>query len=390
MKKLAVITTHPIQYYAPVFQLLHRRKKIAVKVFYTAGEKVGGRLDRGFNKVVEWDIPLLDGYDFEWLENRADDPGSHHFRGIINPAGIERIKAWQPDTLLVFGWSYHSHLKIIRYFNRKIPIYFRGDSTLLNERNGLKTIIKRIFLTWVYKHIDHAFYVGQNNKAYFKKYGLHENQLSFAPHAIDNERFGISRKTEANELRSALSITQTDILILFAGKFEAVKNLGLLLTAFIKLNKPHVHLLLAGNGPNEDELKEKAKDVPLAGNIHFAGFKNQSYMPVLYQAADLFCLPSKSETWGLSINEAMACSKAVLASDSVGCAADLIKSGRNGEIFKSDDAGSLCERLQQLTESREELVKLGQQSKLIINDWSFLHIAATIENKLMNETKRPH
>jgi glycosyltransferase involved in cell wall biosynthesis len=384
MKKLAIITTHPIQYYAPVFKLLNQRKKIGVKVFYTLGESAVNKLDHGFNKVVEWDIPLLDGYDFEWMKNTAADPGSHYFKGIVNPDGIERIKKYQPDAILIFGWAYNAHLKIIRYFSGKVPIYFRGDSTLLNELGGFKKALRYVFLKWVYKHINHAFYVGKNNRNYYKAYRLKESQLSFAPHAIDSNRFETDRSNEAGELRSSLGIGNNDILILYAGKFEPVKNVELLLSAFIALNRPGVHLLLAGNGPNENDLKEQADKIG-STNIHFTGFKNQTYMPVLYQAADLFCLPSKSETWGLSINEAMACGKAILASDKVGCSADLIEDGRNGAVFISDDVKSLAEKLQQLTKDKAQLAKLGQQSKQIIKNWRFLHIAEAIENKLLNE-----
>ncbi|MDB4919647.1 glycosyltransferase family 4 protein [Mucilaginibacter sp.] len=385
MRKLAIITTHPIQYYAPVFKLLQQRKNIAVKVFYTLGIAAVNKFDHGFNKVVEWDVPLLDGYEFEWLENTAVNPGSHHFKGIVNSDGIEQIKKYRPNAILVFGWAYNSHLKIIRYFNGKIPIYFRGDSTLLNEKDGLKKTLRYIFLRWVYRHVNHVFYVGKNNKDYYERYGLKKSQLSFTPHAIDNDRFEADRKHEANELRSSLGISNNDVLILYAGKFEPVKNVELLLSAFITLKPANVHLLLAGDGPNENKLKDMAGQSSVTGNIHFTGFKNQTYMPVLYQAADLFCLPSKSETWGLSINEAMACGKAVLVSDKAGCAVDLVENGKNGAVFTSDDVADLVGKLQQLTQDKGQLVKLGQQSKLIIKDWCFLPIAEAIENKLLNE-----
>ncbi|ASU36779.1 glycosyltransferase family 4 protein [Mucilaginibacter xinganensis] len=381
MKKLAIITTHPIQYYAPIFKLLSHRGKIAVRVFYTMGESAVDKQDEGFKKAIKWDVPLLEGYEFEWMENVAGNAGSHRFKGIVTPGAIEQVKKYNPDALLVFGWAYQSHLKIIRFFNGKIPIYFRGDSTLLNEVGGLRKTLRYIFLRWIYGHIDHAFYVGKNNNDYYLKYGLREGELSFAPHAIDNSRFEIERSREADELRLALGLTNNDILVLYAGKFEPVKNLELLVQAFSALNKPDVHLLLAGNGPDEDKLKAMVK----SSNIHFTGFKNQTYMPVLYQAADLFCLPSKSETWGLSVNEAMACGKAVLASDKVGCAADLIAGRKNGAVFVSNNAGSLLDELQQLTADKARLTKLGWQSKLIIKDWDFLHIAEAIENKLLNE-----
>jgi glycosyltransferase involved in cell wall biosynthesis len=249
--KLAIITTHPIQYYAPIFKTLSERKKIDVKVFYTRGQQDDHAFDHGFGKAISWDIPLLEGYPYEWVQNTSPQPGSHHFKGIVNPTLIQQVEAWKPDAVLFFGWAYRSHLKAIRYFKGKIPVYFRGDSTLLGEKKGIKGLLKYIFLKRVYKNIDHAFYVGTNNKAYFKKYGLKEEQLSFTPHAIDNARFEHNYMQEANELRLSLNIKNEDILIVYAGKFESVKNVELLLSAFIKLSKANTHLLLVGNGVKE-------------------------------------------------------------------------------------------------------------------------------------------
>jgi hypothetical protein len=198
VQRLAIVITHPIQYYAPLFKLLNQRKQIDIKVFYTWGEGSVKKFDPAFGKDIDWDIPLLDGYNYEWAQNTATDPGSHHFKGIITPGLTDQIKEWKPNAILVFGWAYQSHLKVLRYFKNKIPVYFRGDSTLLDELPGPRSLLKTVFLKWVYSHVDHAFYVGTNNKAYFKKYGLKDNQLSFAPHAIDNKRFEIDRCEEAS------------------------------------------------------------------------------------------------------------------------------------------------------------------------------------------------
>lgn len=384
MQKLAVITTHPIQYYAPVFKLLHQRGKVQLKVFYTAGKNDGSVYDPGFNRDIQWDIPLLEGYNYEWVVNTAKEPGSHHFNGIINPDVIEQINSWQPDAVLVIGWAYSSHLRVMRYYKRKIPVYFRGDSTLLDERSGIRQLRRLLMLRWVYSHIDTAFYVGTNNRAYFRKYGLRDVQLTFAPHAIDNERFGIDRVDEVKQLRSGLGIDDNAILILFAGKFDEKKSPELLLDAFITIDRPDIHLLFAGNGNLEDKLKEKAAGYE---NIHFLPFQNQLYMPVVYQSCNLFCLPSKgpAETWGLAVNEAMACGKGVLVSDKVGCAVDLV-SESNGAIFKSEDKNALILSLKGLVESKEKLAKLGLTSKNNIQSWNFEHIATAIEHKLISDT----
>jgi glycosyltransferase involved in cell wall biosynthesis len=382
MYKMAIIITHPVQYYAPVFRLMHERGNINIKVFYTWGNHVAGKHDPGFDKEIEWDIPLLEGYPYEWVENTSAQPGSHHFKGIINPGIIEQINNWQPGALLVFGWAYHSHLKTIRHFKHKIPVYFRGDSTLLDEKPGFRSLLKTILLKWVYRHIDHAFYVGTNNKAYFKKYGLKDHQLSFAPHAVDNDRFSINRTEEVTALKQSLGISDNHLVILFAGKLEDKKAPGLLLNSFLELNMSGVHLVFAGSGKLEEQLKQRASG---QGNIHFIGFQNQSVMPVVYQSGDVFCLPSQGpgETWGLAVNEAMACGKAIIVSNKCGCATDLVNE-QNGVIFNSDSAAELKQALQKLTVSKNALRQFGENSLLFIKNRNFLRIVEHMENKILN------
>lgn len=381
MKKLAIITTHAIQYYAPIFKLLHQRGNIQIKVYYTLGKGGIDKYDADFKQTISWDIPLLDGYPFEWVDNTSTNPGSAGFKGITNPGLIKHVSAWQPDAILVFGWANQSHLKAICHFKNKLPVFFRGDSTLLDDTSWGRRTLRRMFLSWVYGFVDHAFYTGANNYNYYKKFGLTDRQLSFAPHAVDNNRFAEDRNKEAALFRENLGITSDDTLVLFAGKFEEKKDPLLLLQAFLKLNQKNVHLLFVGNGNLRNQLISTAKG---NSNVHFLDFHNQTQMPVMYQACDLFCLPSKGpgETWGLAVNEAMACSKAVLVSDKVGCAVDLVKPGLNGSTFKNNDAESLYTNLAQLASSKAKLQQYGQQSAEMIKKWNFTEIAKAIETKL--------
>ncbi len=382
--RLAIITSHPIQYYAPVFKLLHQQKKLDVKVFYTLGESGKNQYDPGFNQKISWDIPLLEGYDFQFQTNTAKKPGSDHFRGIINPNLIHEIEAWKADAILVYGWAYQAHLKAIWYFKNKIPVYFRGDSTLLNKKNSLKNSIKKLLLNWVYRHTDHAFYVGKNSKAYFEKFGLKNDQLTFAPHAIDNERFAKDYTIKALALRQKISVKPEEILILFAGKLEPVKNPDLLLNVFEKLNQPNAHLLFVGNGPLEKQLKAKKELLKTASQIHFIDFQNQSAMPGIYQSCDLFCLPSKSETWGLAVNEAMACGKAVLVSDQVGCSVDLVFEEKNGAVFQSENELDLVQKLQRLIQHKTLLAQFGASSFNIIQPWNFTVSVEAMQQKILS------
>ncbi|MCY1505394.1 D-inositol-3-phosphate glycosyltransferase [compost metagenome] len=369
MKKLAIVTTHPIQYYAPVFELLAQHCEL--KVYYTWGQTaMGEKYDPDFRKTITWDIPLLKGYNHTFVNNHAKNPGSHHFFGIDNPKLIEEIELFDPAVILLYGWAYKSHLQVIRYFHKKIPVWLRGDSNLLDVKAGLKRRLRALALRWVFSYLDKALYVGTANKAYFKEYGLKENQLIFMPHAIDNKRFDHVNSKESQVLRVELGLNDHDLLLTFAGKLENKKSPLLLLEAFMALNLPNTHLLFVGNGHLENLLKEKADFSPF---VHFLDFQNQRNMPVIYHMSDLFCLPSKGpgETWGLAVNEAMAAQKAILVSNKVGCAADLIRNGVNGYVFEAENKHDLMEKLSLLLEDHESLKEMGKESARIIKDWSF-------------------
>ena len=105
-----------------------------MKVFYTWGQMLGQeKYDPDFGRKVEWDIPFLEGYEYSFVDNISQSPGSHHFKGIDNPALISEIDSWNPDALLIFGWAFKSHLKILRHYKGKKMLLFRGDSHLLDE-----------------------------------------------------------------------------------------------------------------------------------------------------------------------------------------------------------------------------------------------------------------
>lgn len=335
-KRLAIVTSHPIQYNAPWFKLLAESSVIQPRVFYTWEQSAAGpKYDPDFKERIEWDIPLLVGYDYHFVKNVAADPGTHHFRGLVNPTLNAEIAAWRPDAILVFGWSFDSHLKCLRYFHRKLPVLFRGDSTLLDERAGFRRQLRRWFLKWVYGHIDYALYVGINNKAYFLRHGVRDRQLVYAPHAIDNGRFeepGEQYRQQAVEWRGRLGIAEHDLVLLFAGKLEPKKDPMFLLKLARRIPDPRLKIVYAGTGVLEASLQAEAASDK---RVHFIGFQNQQLMPVVYRLGDIYILPSlgPGETWGLGVNEAMASGCAIMMSEKAGGSADLIEEGVNGIRF---------------------------------------------------------
>lgn len=388
--RLAVITTHPIQYYAPVFRRLAERDVVTLRVFYNwkGGGDEEAAYDPGFEEEVQWDLPLLEGYDYTFVMNAASDPGTHHFWGLVNPELVTSVKNWHPDAVLIHGWNYASHLWALLRFHGNVPVLFRGDSTLIDESSGPRKWMRRLWLRWVYRHVEAALYVGTNNRKYYEAHGLESQQLYWVPHVVDNDRFAEhdGAEEEAMQWRRDLGIPEEHPVLLFAGKIEHKKAPDTLLEAFLQLEREDAHLVVVGSGPLEERLRRDGAHHP---RIHFLGFQNQSRMPVVYRLGEVFVLPSRGpgETWGLAVNEAMACGSAVVVSDKVGCAPDLVDE-ETGAVVPAENAGALRETLSDLLRDKEQLKQMGHRSAERIEEWSIGKAAMRMEEAVKETIDR--
>lgn len=339
--RLAFIVSHPVQYYVPLYRRLAQRDDFDIKVFYTWHGGKTPTMDRGFRQVVQWDIPLAEGYDHEVVPNTAADPGSHHFLGLQNPSLVHAVMAWRPDAVHITGYSGLSHLLAMRALRRRgVPVLFRGDSHLLDERRrGARWMLKRALLRTVFGLPSALLYVGQANKAYYEAFGATPERLHYCPHSIDVARFAEPAhelEREAQAWRSELGIPDDRLVLLFAGKFERKKQPLELMRVVQQCAPSSVLLLMVGGGELENEVKALAAGD--TGRFRVLPFQNQSRMPLVYRLGDVFVLPSAyGETWGLAVNEAIACGRPVIVSSQAGCAMDIVRNDDCGWVFPAGD-----------------------------------------------------
>lgn len=388
-RRLAVATTHPIQYYAPWFRwIAANSREIELKVFYLWNRGAEAKHDPGFGRAVQWDVPLLDGYEHEFIPNTARVPGSDRFLGIRNEKVGSRIRAFAPDAALLIGYRYASMMRLIFTPERArgYPLIFRGDSHRISASRSAKWKVesRKAVISQVYRRFAAFLYVGQANRDYFQMHGVPEEKLFLAPHAIDNDRFMGSADDAgdaAKAWRRSLGIPEDHLVVLFAAKFEEKKRPLDLLAAFEALGRDDVSLLFVGNGQLEQELRTRAGG---ARNVFFAPFQNQSEMPRTYAACDLFVLPSfgPEESWGLAVNESLCLARPVIVSDHVGCAADLVRHGQTGLVFPAGDVLALTEALRNALSDRERLREWGIAGRQIVRNYDYAHATAGLERAL--------
>ncbi len=384
MKRLAIVTSHPIQYYAPWFRHL-AASGLSIRVFYLWDFGVTQKVDSGFQQSIQWDIPLLEGYDYEFVRNTSSDPGTHHFWGLQNPSLVSQVKAFQPDAVLLMCYNFASLYHFLsRWDPRQVPLLFRGDSHRLLPDAGVKALFRRQAISLIFQRFAACLYVGKANYEYFRYHNVKPDRLFFSPHAVDNDRFLAQAEVahqQAIAWKQELGIPANHPVVLFAGKFEPKKRPLDLLQAFIQANLQQVSLLLVGAGPLQNELKNQAAGHP---NIHFAPFQNQSLMPRTYVVADLVVLPSygAQETWGLAINEAMCLGRPAIVSSHVGCAQDLVQPYQNGLIFPAGDVLALKNSLKEALGDRQRLHQWGEASRQIISHYSYTQATQGLQQAL--------
>jgi glycosyltransferase involved in cell wall biosynthesis len=346
--RLAIVLSHATQYYSPWFRWLHEKTSLVFRVFYLSDFGLQPALDEKFGISFAWDVDLKSGYDWEIVPNTAKVPGTLRFGGLRNPELPARIQAWHPDAILLFGYNYHSHLKLIVWSRLHcLPLIFRGDSHLLGRQR--LPFVKRLLLSILYRQFAAVTYVGQANRDYFRRLGVPERKLFFAPHAVNAAHFSSVDPrlgAQAASLRAKLGLAPSTLVVLFAGKLSTAKQPGLLLEVFIQLQLPDTALVFVGAGGELDVLQARAASRPDVA-VRFLPFANQSEMPSRYLLADLFVLPSQGhrETWGLAVNEAMHMGVPCLVSDQVGCQRDLVTDGETGWVFKAGQKDQLRSKL---------------------------------------------
>jgi len=360
--RLGILTTHPIQYQVPWFRRLAELPEIDLTVFYC---HLPDALEQGngFGVAFEWDIPLLDGYRYEVLPNVSRRPSVTEFSGCNTPEIAGRIRRGRFDAMIVNGWVARSCLQALWACRRfGVPCIVRGEANVLRPRAWWKRAIHRRLV----RQYAACLYIGKSNAQFYRQHGVAEERLFPGRYFIDNRRFA-SQAAAAGDRQAARqrwAIPADRTVFLFSGKFVDKKHPLELLEA-IRIaadDTASVHLLMVGDGQLRAECESYAAEHRLP--VTFAGFLNQSQIAAAYAAADCLVLPSDhGETWGLVVNEAMACGLPAIVSDQVGCAADLIEPGKTGAVFAFGDWSALADIMANLAHHPQALHRQGRSAR---------------------------
>lgn len=349
--RIAIVTSHPIQYQAPWFRELARRADI--EVFFCQQQHAADQAMAGYDSAFDWDVPLLEGYPHTWLTNVSRRPSVFTFSGCDCPDIGAHLSSGGFDVCIVNGWYLKAYLQAIVACRRlSIPVLLRGDSQRADLRPLWVRALKYPFYRALLNAVDGHLYVGAANRRYLRHYAVPESRLWFVPHSVDVERFAAAAERarqdgDVDALRKRLGLVDGEIVCLFVGRLIAEKRLQDFVNAIAAASRTRALTgLIVGSGPLQESLQ--AQTVAAGARILFAGFANQTLLPSFYAAAQMLVLPSESETWGLVANESLACGTPIIVSDRVGCASDLVTPA-TGRTFPRGDVAALAAAMLDLT-----------------------------------------
>lgn len=349
---LTVVSTHPIQYHAPIYRALQTQFGVPVTAIYSSDFSIVGYHDREFGADFAWDTDLLTGYTSIFLSQVAH--GGARSVEEITADGVGRaLRQIRPRALLLIGYSDKLYRTAFwKAQQLRLPLLFRAEVTdHALARSKIKSVLRDQILRFLYRRCSALLYIGQHSQAHYRRLGCPEHKLMFSPYCVDIAPFQTderAREQLRNITRARLNLNDEQPVILFCGKLSERKGPDLIIEAVKQLpsaTRQQTAVLFLGDGDMRPALNAMATSAP-AVETRFVGFQNQQALSQYYHAADMLVLPSRQgETWGLVVNEALHHGLPCVVSDAVGCAPDLVRAGITGETFRSGQSDDLSHAL---------------------------------------------
>ncbi|HSL42299.1 MAG TPA: glycosyltransferase family 4 protein [Anaerolineales bacterium] len=286
------------------------------------------------------------------------------------------LEKLEPDVVFLAGYS----LSILRKAKiwcerRKIATVLISDSNEFDKRRYTPVeFLKSLFV----RRFDAAFVAGQSSSVYIQHLGIPKERIAFGCDVVDVKKLAeqaVCSRKHIFEIRQRWNLPLN--YFLFVGRMIPEKNIIGLLAAFEqflrkKESNGEWHLVICGAGGQEKEIEVFLKNLSSEDQsiIHLPGFVEPDRLVDFYSAASYLVLPSISETWGLVVNEAMACSLPVIVSKRAGSSFDLVREGENGwtiDPFDTEMMSNVLGNAANMDERTRE--KFGQKSRALITNW---------------------
>lgn len=241
--------------------------------------------------------------------------------------GVDRPEYWLQALVLAIR-------------GRKRAVFF--DSTRYDRpQRPLRRLAKRLF----FKLVPWTLSYGERSRAYAMSLGIRAEralvrpQAAYLPAGYDARHIPAQRKEYGDP---------GNRVFLYVGRLSPEKGIDTLIDAFSQYRSvdPQAQLRIVGSGPEEEALKALAIHHGVEASVVFPGAMQDHALQAEYLRATALVLPSRSEPWGLVVNEALHLGCPVIVSDRCGCVPELVAGSPGGFVVLTDDAHALAEAME--------------------------------------------
>jgi glycosyltransferase involved in cell wall biosynthesis len=363
MKRRLVILTEIISpYRIPLFNCLAQDAGVDLHVIFLSENDPALRQWKVYKEEIRFSYEVLPSW-----RRRAGK-----FNVLLNAGVIHALQQATPQAILCGGYNYVASWQALAWARfRNVPFLLWSESNPYDARRGhaLVEMLKAEF----FHNCDGFVVPGRSAKEYLRAHKIRSDRIFTAPNAIDNDLFSSlaqAARQDATAARRLLDLPSR--YILFVGRLVQEKGVFELLRAYATLDQSlrrQIGLVFVGDGPCRPELLKRASAVT-DGAIRFPGFVQREQLPAYYALAEMFVLPTYTDTWGLVVNEAMACGLPVIVSRVAGCASDLIRENWNGLLAEPKDISSLSSAVANLATQPDLCASMGAHARQHIAQYS--------------------
>ena len=322
-RRLAIVVSHPIQYYVTLYRALAQSPALELRVFFASRFGLDEAFDPEMKVNVAWAMDLTGGYDHEFLPEaaRIREIG---FRSVDNPSLAGALSRFKPDAMIIHGYAMLTTLRALvwaRFHGAKAIL--ASDSSAHGSPPGWRRWVKLALVPLLLRQFGAALTMSDRAEAHLASLHYPRARMFRAPTLIDEGywRAREARTTFRAEKREALGRAEEDFVLLCVGKLHPRKRMIDVLKALAELRTEgatgrRCTLLIGGDGEERERLEAYVAENDL--DVRFLGFVNVDGLPALYSAADVFVHSPEIEQYGMVVLEAAVIGLPMILSDRVG------------------------------------------------------------------------
>jgi glycosyltransferase involved in cell wall biosynthesis len=317
--------------------------------------------------VMQNDDTVRYEYPYQVLFDRALDSVAF---GERRKALFAAFRSYKPTVLNITGYFDWAQVLLMFYARMKgVKVVISSESSSMDHnRSAIKEAIKK----FIVNRANAFFCFGKSSAVYLENLGVKPDDIAVRNAAVIDEEF---IKTQYDQAKEKVTPDTNIRRFIYVGRLAPEKNLELMLHAFSKFRDENWELLLVGDGPSRALLENLANELDINAKVQFAGGFPWYQVPDWLAKSDVLILPSKSEPWGLVVNEAMVCGMPVIVSSTCGCAEDLVRNRVNGFTFDPEKQSGLETAMDFFVRYPDNIALLGKESLKLIAPFSSAKVA---------------